>query len=253
LKQISNKTLGLLLIAAIVISIGGTIINVYRIRTQVTRPAEIIGMATDGTGTATVTIESLVGITVVNDIDFGTGFTNGSINITLATETNHSNFGTWNNCSWTVNDTAQGASCKGLNIENTGQRHINVTMTVDVNKTGFFEGANASANFTFAVVNGTVNKTGGGCMNTGDPNDVSVPMTYGNSYVNSTSLSVFNWSSDMITGNTYLLCELLDHATGNDTITLEMNITIPSDESDQATGTEVRTATFTISAAQKGT
>ncbi|NQV09354.1 hypothetical protein HQ529_05890 [Candidatus Woesearchaeota archaeon] len=238
MKQISNKTLAMLLIAAIVISVGGTVVNVYRIKMQITRPAEIIGLASSGTGTASVTIESLVGITITNDIDFGSGYLNGTVNITLTTETNHSNLGTWNNCSFGTNDTLQGASCKGLNIENTGQRNVNVTMEVDVGANALFEGNNDSDFFKFSILNGTVNETEDGCD--------------GLVYNNATRLgSYFNWT-EINSSVTYPICSVLDYTDQNDTITVEINITIPSDESDYATDSEIRTATFTFTAAQLG-
>lgn len=236
MKQISNKTLALLLIAAIVISIGGTIINVYRIKTQIIKPAEVVGLATSQ-GTAVVTIESLIEISATNSIDFGSSSLNGSINVTLTSETNHGQWGTWNNCSDSINDTLQGASCKGLNIENTGQRAVNVTMGVDKNSSTLFEGNNISAKFKFAVLNGTFNVTGDGCRG----------LTYGGS-----NRSAFNWT-DVDSNTTYLICSMLDSSAGNDTITLEVNITIPSNESDYAATSEVRTATFTFTGTQVGT
>ena len=66
--DISNKTLGLLLVAAIVVSVGGTLMSLNQLET-----ISPTGLATTGSGTVTLAIESYVAIVVDdNTIDFGT-------------------------------------------------------------------------------------------------------------------------------------------------------------------------------------
>ncbi|MBD3204629.1 hypothetical protein GF327_10140 [Candidatus Woesearchaeota archaeon] len=77
MDDISNKTLATLLIAAIVITLGGTIISINRL-SQVPK-AKISGRASTDTGTAEVTIQSSVSIVLQsNTVNFGTGYVNGS-------------------------------------------------------------------------------------------------------------------------------------------------------------------------------
>jgi len=66
--DISNKTLGLLLVAAIVVSVGGTLMSLNQLET-----ISPTGLATTGSGTVTLAIESYVAIVVDdNTINFGT-------------------------------------------------------------------------------------------------------------------------------------------------------------------------------------
>jgi hypothetical protein len=75
-EEISNRTLAILLIIAIAISLGGTIVSLNRLA-QVRVPV-ITGFASDQ-GTATVNITSQASlIFAVNSIDFGNGWVNST-------------------------------------------------------------------------------------------------------------------------------------------------------------------------------
>ncbi len=79
MEDISNRTLATLLIAAIVISLGGTVISLNRL-SRITTPAQqITGMAQTSGGQVNLTVQSSLSIVLTaNSIDFGTGWINGS-------------------------------------------------------------------------------------------------------------------------------------------------------------------------------
>ena len=72
MREISNTGLVLLVVAAIVVSIGGTIFSISKIGQQ---PSNIIitGLATSGIGTANLTVDTTASITLADDaINLGT-------------------------------------------------------------------------------------------------------------------------------------------------------------------------------------
>src|SRR3989344_4645577 len=79
MKPISNKSIMALLTVALLISITGTIINVYRMG-GFQGSSFLTGAATDsGTGTSTITIASSTSLdNQVGAIAFGSGYVNGS-------------------------------------------------------------------------------------------------------------------------------------------------------------------------------
>jgi hypothetical protein len=67
MMDISNKTLGLLLVAAIVVSVGGTLVSLNKLET-----VSPTGLATSDTGVVTLSIDQYISIIVDDDsIDFG--------------------------------------------------------------------------------------------------------------------------------------------------------------------------------------
>lgn len=129
MAEVSNKTLATLLIAAIVISLGGTLISLNKLgKVQVGVMAGITGKATD-TGTVNVTI--IEDLTIeVNDtnhgIDFGSGVvTNPNAYEDLdSREWNASGGGEGNNTgngNWSEVD-------DGILIENQGTVDLNITV-----------------------------------------------------------------------------------------------------------------------------
>ncbi len=79
MEQISNKTLAILLVMAIVISLTGTVISLNKIgRIRIANP-EATGAATTGTGAVNLTISMTAAITLVNNTVFwGSGYVNGT-------------------------------------------------------------------------------------------------------------------------------------------------------------------------------
>jgi len=81
MEEISNKTLATLLIASIVISLGGTIVALNKLGTLGGLGyVQITGRATTDTGTAAVSVSESVSITLIQDsVNFGTGWVDTSI------------------------------------------------------------------------------------------------------------------------------------------------------------------------------
>jgi hypothetical protein len=78
MNDISNRTLATLLIAAIVVSLGGTLLSINKL-TQ--RPVSLAqtGRAVSDLGTAQVSIQESLSIILLTDsVDFGTGYVNMS-------------------------------------------------------------------------------------------------------------------------------------------------------------------------------
>jgi len=116
----SNKTLALLLVAAIVVSLGGTIVSLNRLgQFQI---SSATGRAiTNGTATITITATTIINITDTQ-IDFGSGALNGGFeNCTLRSNESGvvpSGCGTW---TWTQGD--------HFVMENIGSSTISVEVT----------------------------------------------------------------------------------------------------------------------------
>ncbi|MBS3127393.1 hypothetical protein J4228_04475 [Candidatus Woesearchaeota archaeon] len=79
MKQISNKSIMVLLVAALVITVVGTVVSVTKLAELTSIYASLAGAATStATGQANITIQATTSITNrVQNIDFGSGFADG--------------------------------------------------------------------------------------------------------------------------------------------------------------------------------
>lgn len=150
--QISNRTIAMLLIATIIVYLGGTFISLNRLA-EVGYPS-ITGFGTStGSGNVSVEISSQVAITwTVASIQWGAGYVDSSCN---------------SNCTMQVNNTASAASgtygydttcCKSFNwsntsllLKNSGNQNVNLQMNVTSNNTMWF-GSATPAEFSFKIV-----------------------------------------------------------------------------------------------------
>src|SRR3989338_6834499 len=120
MQQISNKAVTYLLVLAIIISVGGTMLNFYRI-TKLTQAPAITGFATTSTGNVNVTIAAVSSITLADSlIDFGSC----SQNSTGTKES--SNDSTW----WGAPGVCSGSASPpdNITVQNDGNKNINVTV-----------------------------------------------------------------------------------------------------------------------------
>ena len=207
--EITNKTLAVFLVVAVVISVGGTILSLDRIgnlRIQTT------GFATSSTqGNATINVTSQTSIRFsINSVDFGAG----SVNTT----------GGYNNCTMSLNDTAvfTKVGCLSFNannaagpsfvIENDGGTYVNLTLNSTKNAASFIGGTNPA--FEYAI------------------------------YQNETSsckLSIYNESNvSTVAANVVNICQNLSYLDTEDTLRIYVRVRIPYDAPIVAT-----TATFT--------
>ena len=209
--DISNKTLVVLLVGAIAISLFGTIISINKLNQVIT--AQPTGYVASTTGTATVNVSSIESLTfTAAAIDFGIGSVNGS--------------GTWNNCTMYAN--ASGADFKGsgcvnfsatlqppLTIENDGNKNLSVQLAANATAAQFIGGNSVTPLFQYAVYN------------------------------NETSSCAYNatpgvWTDVNTTGAGTLICPDFQKDSIKDTLNIGVKILIPLDALGGA-----RTAKFT--------
>ncbi len=117
----TNKTLALLLVAAIVVSLGGTIVSLNKLG-QIELPG-ITGKVTDGKANVTITATYIVNLTDTL-VWFGVGSLNSSAGATsCALYSSSANNRTPSDCgNWTF-------SKDYFKLENIGSTNINVTIT----------------------------------------------------------------------------------------------------------------------------
>ena len=143
MADISNRTLAIMMVVAILVSLGGLFMSLDRLsKLQVGAPPFITGLVTQGTGYANVSIAETLSIVLSDsNINFGAcGFPGGGVDLVL--ESN-----------WTCNGLAActslnitpGSSClnsdpgnSSINVTNDGNVGVNVTFTSDKNSSNLF-------------------------------------------------------------------------------------------------------------------
>ncbi|MFH1400457.1 MAG: hypothetical protein ABIH41_02980 [Nanoarchaeota archaeon] len=162
--MVSNRALSLLIVAAVVISVGGQIWSVNQIQSaRILTPGLPTGYAVAATGMVNLTILSQTDITLSGDvIDFGTGVVNSSSGCNNATL--HSN-GTgvntdacWVNQSLTPNSAIPATQAKFI-LNNSGNVNISITLdSIKNNATNFL----GNSTIIDAFYQYTVNQNGSG-------------------------------------------------------------------------------------------
>jgi len=133
--ELSNKSLALLLVVAIVISVGGTMVSLSKLNSI--RYTGFASSSNSPQGTANLTINSSLVLTfVVSNVNFGTGYTNDS---GAGIE----------QCVMDTNGSANSADCIGFNsgvspfvLRNDGNKNLNVSISANENATTFISGTN---------------------------------------------------------------------------------------------------------------
>jgi len=202
MEEISNKTLAILLIAAIVISLGGTLISLNRLA-RVRIPG-ITGFTLTDEATVALEISSLTEVNwTTASIDWGSGYVTGGYD-------------------FCVLDTIQGslsANCTdfspengggNLVLENIGNKNVSLNITISNDATGFIgDGATYSAEYYWNFSNAEADSCASG----------SIELTEGQWYLaNTTTIIVCN-----STGGGFLAND------NSDTLNFDVRILIPSD------------------------
>jgi hypothetical protein len=188
--DMSNKSLALLLVAAIVISLGGTMISLNRLN-----EAGFTGLVG---GSVNLTISSNASCTVTNNVSFGTAGQPGSaVNLSTERDNTPNNF---NNCLT--------GNCEGIEINNTGNVNLRVNFTSNVNATGLLVQQTGldPTDFIYTVINGTDSGGEPGCI-----------------------LNSWNWTNVTNSATPSNICSNLTFDNNNDIVTMEFNVTIESD------------------------
>jgi len=185
--ELSNKSLALLLVAAIVISLGGTLISINKLNQQ--------GLTGLAAGTVVLNVSENMSCTISSNVSFGTSTTQILTIVNLST--NGSNSNGFTDC------LAQDA-CRGMMINNTGNMNVNVTFSSDKNGTTLLGGPEATnTSFQYSVVNGSNN----GALLPGCNSGLKTAWTYANE-------------------TTTAICTNLTALSTNNAMTIEYNITI---------------------------
>lgn len=172
--DISNKTLAMFLVAAIVVSIAGTTISLNKLDSIRTGPT---GMATQDTGNVTLGVGSELSITLDNDIiQFG--------NCTTP-ETGVENISSW--LAGGNQSSTSGALCEGvgdynlpasIDIRNNGNVLANVSMNASENSDTFLQTPANSSSLWYNVSNSSGSGYDGGCW--GSIQNISTKITSSN-------------------------------------------------------------------------
>jgi hypothetical protein len=205
-EDVSNRGLAVLLVLAIVVSIGGTMISLNKMGTGIT------GYATDNeTGTASLEIESLVQITLTDaSVDYGICGLNSSQVLTYDS-----------NGTGASQETDDSSTCSGtfpdvMTLENTGNKDVNLTIASDTSAADFVNAPSSDLK-TFAFV-GITND--GGCVD-------GLQTTFTNFTAATTD---------------YLLCNNFTTASATDEVDIGFRVTLPPDA---VTGVRSATITIT--------
>jgi hypothetical protein len=199
--EMSNKSLALLLVIALVISLGGTLISLTKIseiRQVKPLPQKIVTGLTTGAGKVEVTLGSLTACNVDTNVSFGTGMPTGTLILSTADDTG-ANASGFNNCS----DSTPSPCYRGMQINNTGNSYIVVNFSSDKNASGLLGDSSPLTGFTYDIRNGTFKTTlAVGCI------------------------AVLGTSGSINLNTNYTVCGNLSYITGADTVSIGYNITI---------------------------
>jgi hypothetical protein len=159
--EFSNKALAVLLLAAVVVSLGGTIISLNRL-SQV----QTVGYATTSTGTVNLTIGSSTSITTVdgNSVNFGSCTPATGTNATIDTEN-------LSNTSVVCQFYMQG-NYSNISVRNDG--NVNATVTIKASQVGrldnttgvaaFLNSTSATSSLRYKIQNNGRGSYTGGCV-----------------------------------------------------------------------------------------
>lgn len=214
MKQISNKTLTFLLIAAVVVSIGGTIISVNRLNQLRFQIPRITGLGS--TGYVNVTI---AGVTSINLIDTQINFGSCSPNATTGTNVSSNVSDGWGAPGVCRIDGDLTTNEDNITIQNDGNKNINVSVkTSVVAGTSFIGGTNPQ--FYFITRNAS-NRLG--CFNvTGHEHTTQTGF-------DGTTGTQLEWKSFAAADTEYLACANLTYGDSNDQFSLFALLFLPPD------------------------
>ncbi len=193
--EMSNRSLALLLVAAIIISLGGTMISLNKLNQQ-----GVTGLAL---GRVELSVTSNAACTVDSNVSFGSA---GQVvsSTTLSSDKANSPF----------TDCSSGTACSGLQVNNSGNVNLTINMTSNVTGATLLAGQTGVGveDFQFAVKSGIptaspANGTDSACLNLN-------PLDYTWMNVNATNSTI---CTKMLTGRDTSM------------MTIEYNITIEPD------------------------
>ncbi len=222
MAEISNRTLAALLVLAIVISLGGTIVSLNKIKTL--QFFGTTGFATSDTGKVYLNVTPTASIRfAVNTTNFGTGYTKSGHNCTMYINKSNSTSAITRSKStycyggWQSFDTS---SEMPLILENDGNVYVNVTISSDKTASTFIGGSEPVApEFQWKIANNESNS----CKN-----DTGVP---------------YDWTD--VTTTDVVLCHNLSYISNENSMAIGLKVVIPYDTPNKGTQ---QSATITATA-----
>ena len=237
MKEVSNRAVMALLIATIVISLGGTFISLTTINNRLVglglTPITGLVMAPNATATLTVTTTSSIKFSQAT-VAFGSGYVNSS--------------GGYTACILSTLATGENIGCEdfnevgnGFTIENDGNTNLTVELKSNVTAATFIGGSTSRFNW-----NVTLNESGS-CVNiSANGGGAIFPNT-----TNSSDCGDGNMSADAgacggifeeVSTDYKVICPRLLYDNDNDALNVDVNITIPVDApaGDKLAGLTVR-------------
>ena len=213
MKEVSNRTILMLLLATIVISLGGTFISLNAINNRLIGIGlePITGFALAPNATATLTIQALASIKFVDaTINFGTGnVISGETNCTLNTVYNNTGA-----CEGWTNET-------GFTVENDGNQNLTVEILTNKSAADFIGSGGATFHW-----NVTVNESGS-CVNTSGARGIISPNTSPDCLGTGVGDCGTIWENVSVTYK--VICPSLRFLDASDSLAIDINVTIPSD------------------------
>ena len=214
MKDISNKTVVLLLVATIIISLGGTYISlsvIYQKLNKVAPPA-VTGLVLIPNATATLEIQTVASIKFSQaSVDFGQGSVDTS--------------GGFTNCSLSTIDEWTNSGCIGFNkvnnsftIENDGSTNLSVELQSNRTASEFIE-----SNGALYLWNVTLNESSS-CRAPDADTEV-----YPNTSDTCGGTSCGTIFESVLNGSYKTICPRLMYTNSMDELNVEINISIPDD------------------------
>ncbi len=223
--KISNRKLVWILVITIVISVAGTVANLSMIRDRIMS----LRITANSVGVVQVKIMAFVAMNIVSsDIDFGSG----AINQTTDLSTEQVNPGTFNKCIETNGTYNHTYECRGIQIDNVGNTFINITMESDQNGNSLFLGDNSTDEFRFAVAPGNLSRAPLDSCNVNGRDGESL-FPGGTNYIN----GFMNWTP-VNQSVAYAICQNFSFLRGNNSLVIEVKVTVPADEGNFSPGQE---------------
>ena len=236
--EISNQTLGILLVAAIALSLIGTFVTVTKIGQQPTIRLVGYAPATDtGTALVNLTVDQILDVNFTTaSIDWGIGSVDpGEINCTLDTTASNS------------------ASCSGFSernggslvIENIGNVNVTLNVSFDKNAPSFIGGTSPGWEFEWQC------NEANSCRNTTSSNACGATTLDANiapwgGEMNSATFSQINATSV----SDYVVCPNFDYAENTDTVKLDFKAIVGADSFTGNLSTTITATAYLIDSQQ---
>jgi hypothetical protein len=221
---ISDKMLAVLLVTAIIISVGGALLTITQVTNLVNTVPALKGIAGLGVyGRVNITIAALASINVSQTyVDFGIGYVKAGMSGALLNSSNGT--GACDPVNWTV-DSSSCSNVQDIILQNVGTKDLIVDVCSVKSGATMIGGTGPGYNYT--TYNATASGVAG-CV------------------TGTQKLTPFNISSNCATGETENICNNLTRLSGQNMMNVSIVLLIPSNA---PAGNKTDTLTFNVTSA----